>query len=525
MSSDKSSPTPPYSDPPFPGELESIEKALSTSRERYRLLVELAPDLIGVAVDQKIVLINPAGARMLGATEPAQLLGYPVLDLVHPDWRKQAAERICGLTQGQTLPLVEEKWLRLDGAAIDVQVTATPFVDQDGPAIQVVARDITARKRAEAALRKAERRLEGMLQTMVDGMVAVDLNGHIVYANHSAEQILGIHRDEIPGRNYADANWRQVDEHNQPFPLEQLPVATVLRERRAVENVEHGIILPDETVRWLSVNAAPLLDERNQMYGVVASFRDVTERQQTDQQLRRYASELERSNQELQDFAYAVSHDLQEPLRMVISYLQLLERRYKGQLDASADDFIAFAVDGALRMQTMIKDLLAYSRVDVRGKEFVPVDCEQILADVLNNLQLTIVESQAIVSHDPLPTVSGDPVQLTQLLQNLVGNAIKFHGQEPPRVHISAERDQDAWRFSVRDNGIGIDPRHFQRIFMVFQRLHTREEYEGTGIGLALCKRIVERHGGRIWVESIPAQGATFFFTIPLREQSILPAW
>jgi signal transduction histidine kinase len=256
-------------------------------------------------------------------------------------------------------------------------------------------------------------------------------------------------------------------------------------------------------------------------FGVFASRKLVRERQDlllARQKLEQSLAELARSNSDLQQFAYVASHDLQEPLRMVASYTQLLAKRYKGKLDKDADEFIAFAVNGANRMQALIQDLLAFSRVDTQGQHFEPTSVETLLGYALDNLKGGIEESGAVVTHDPLPTVMADERQLLHLLQNLLSNAIKFRGQDPPLVHISAEKRDDEWQFSVRDNGIGIDPQYAERIFVIFQRLHTNAEYPGTGIGLSLCKKIVERHGGRIWMESQLGQGATFYFTLPGRD-------
>jgi len=226
------------------------------------------------------------------------------------------------------------------------------------------------------------------------------------------------------------------------------------------------------------------------------------------------AANLARSNKELEQFAYVASHDLQEPLRMITGYTNLLSKRYKGKLDDEADEFIGFAVDGANRMRVLINDLLTYSRVGMQRKEFAPTDCELILGQTLAGLQVVIQESAARVTHDPLPTVMANDVQLGQLFQNLIGNALKYHNGDAPAVHIGCQRRDNDWLLSICDNGIGIDPRFAEKIFLIFQRLHNREQYPGTGIGLAVCKRIVERHGGKIWVESAPGKGATFYFTL-----------
>jgi len=242
---------------------------------------------------------------------------------------------------------------------------------------------------------------------------------------------------------------------------------------------------------------------------------DISERKQAQRELTRQAQKLKISNAELEQFAYVASHDLQEPLRMVSSYLQLLEHRYNDKLDADANDFIQFATDGAGRMQKLISDLLTYSRSGTHEKAFESVSCEDVLDQALANLQVAIEEENAVITHGPLPIVAADEVQLPQLFQNLIGNGIKFHGAEPPRIHVSAEQNESRWIFAVCDNGIGIDPEHREDIFQIFQRLHSREEYSGTGIGLATCKKIVQNHGGQIWVEAELNRGSEFYFTIP----------
>ncbi len=289
------------------------------------------------------------------------------------------------------------------------------------------------------------------------------------------------------------------------------------RNRELNADVARRIVVEQELQRYrdhleeLVKARTAALDASNQQLEV-----EIGERRHAEIVLQRQTEALQRSNAELEQLAYVASHDLQEPLRMVGSYLQLLERRYKDRLDEDAHDFIGFAVDGAQRMQALINDLLSYSRVGTRPHPVEPVDCNALMDVVLRTLRVAIEESGATVQYSELPTLPADASQLTQLLQNLVGNAIKFRGETPPVVQVSAERQGDNWQFAVRDNGIGIAPEYFERIFVLFQRLHGRRSYAGTGIGLAICKKIVERHGGRIWVESQPGAGTTFRFTLPV---------
>jgi len=323
---------------------------------------------------------------------------------------------------------------------------------------------------------------------------------------------------EVPeGRDYyhawrwsrdADDQWRASVRSAQAF----LEGWTVYRndwrclDRHGVEHWQHQ-----------EVSVQPVGEGRWQVFGVTT---DITEVKRAEAEQRTLLAELERSNSELEQFAYVASHDLQEPLRLVSAYTELLLQRYRDRLDKDADPLVGFITDGVSRMQRLVQDLLLYSRVSSRSAPMEPTPMAVPLALATENLTLAIAEQQAEVTHDDLPTVPCDSLQMTQLLQNLVGNAIKFRRpDEPPRVHISARPtdDGEAWRFEVRDNGIGIEPEYFERIFVIFQRLHTRRQYAGTGIGLAICKRIVERHGGRIGVESTPGDGALFWFTLPAR--------
>jgi PAS domain S-box-containing protein len=364
-------------------ERKRAEDGLRSSEERYETLVNLSPDAIIVSVGGKYVFANPAAARLFGVHLPREIVGSDAIDMVDPEYRELIAQRVDQVLAGDEGTPREMKVLRADGVPVEVEAAGARIQFDGRPALQVV-------------------------------------------------------------------------------------------------------------------------------------YRDITERKRTEQQIKKAVLDLERSNRDLEQFAYVASHDLQEPLRMVASYTQLLAQKYESQLDDKAQSYIHYAVDGAMRMQRLINDLLTYSRVNTQGGPPEPTDSHAALGEALGNLATAIEENLAIVTNDDLPVVSADATQLQQVFQNLIGNAIKFRGKDSPHVHVTALREGGEWLFSVKDNGIGIDAQHAERLFVIFQRLHTRQEYPGTGIGLAVCKRIVERHGGRIWFESEPGKGSIFYFTLPI---------
>jgi PAS domain S-box-containing protein len=352
-----------------------------------------------------------------------------------------------------------------------------------------------------------------ILNSAGEGIFGLDLQGKFTFMNPAAAKMLGVVAERSIGKPVHAVLHATRPDVTASSDESSLLLATIQDGMpRQEENALFWLKnVPSFPVDYVST---PIFD-REELIGAVISFRDVTARKCAQEALAKRTSQLERSNEELERFAYVASHDLQEPLRMITGYTNLLSKRYSGKLDASADEFIGFAVDGANRMRVLINDLLTYSRVSSQGRELVPTDCEMVLSQTLAGLRLAIQESGAKVIRDPLPTVNGDDVQLGQLFQNLIGNALKYRNGQEPMVHVGCERREGEWLFLVRDNGIGIDERFAEKIFVIFQRLHTREKYPGTGIGLAVCKRIVERHGGKIWVESEPGKGSTFYFTLP----------
>lgn len=349
----------------------------------------------------------------------------------------------------------------------------------------------------------SEHLFRAVVESAPTGVVMVDRHGIIRLVNRETERLFGYHRDELLGESIERLVPRRLrDQH----PRDRDTFLHNPHSRAMGAGRDLFAVRKDGTEIPVEIGLNPV--ETAEGLFVLASVVDISPRKRAEEELRR-------SNEELERFAYVASHDLQEPLRTVASYLQLLERRYRPHLDATACEFIDFAVGGARRMEQLIQDLLAFSRVATHGEAPSATDAGTALTDTLHGLRAAIVQANATVTHDEMPAVLADASQLRQVLSNLIGNALKFRGSDPPHIHIGVARHGQMWQFSVADNGIGIDAAYFERIFVIFQRLHTREAYPGTGVGLAICRKIIDRHGGRIWLSSTPGHGTTFYFTLP----------
>jgi PAS domain S-box-containing protein len=537
------------------------------SEENYRAMFENAG--VGITrVDLKgaIADMNQKFCEMVGYTRE-ELLERPLRDLTHPDdYTEGAATRGQLMSGSADSATGEKRFLRKDGSVVWARRTMSIVRDEDGKPQYVISivEDITQRKEVEQrqaiehavtlALSESisiEEAIPRVIRIVCenlgyaygarrvfdarDGVLRTMESWHV--ADLPAEEFQRTSAQSVDSSRRGGLN-RQVWETAEPVWIEDVAEATTLRRREAAlgAGLNSAFAFPIHVhgdfygvVEFFARDKRPR-DERvlqiaHTITRQVGQFigRNLAQAalREANEQLKEQADELARSNAELEQFAYVASHDLQEPLRMVSSYTQLIMRRSGERLDNDAKEFMGFVVDGAARMKQLIEDLLAYSRVGTHGKELKPTDCGSALDKALVNLRGSIQENAAVVTHDPLPTVDADDSQLVQLFQNLIGNAIKFRGTEPPSVHVSAQDDGQAWVFGVADKGIGIEPQYFERIFMVFQRLHGKAEYPGTGIGLAICKKVVDRHGGRIWVESQPGAGSKFCFAIPKKGEQL----
>jgi PAS domain S-box-containing protein len=488
------------------------ECALRESEERYRLLLDGIQNYSIFMMDPRGQIISwNAGAERIKGYKAEQIIGRNFSCFFPPEEIEQGRpEEILRLTAASGRHEEQGMRVRKDGSQFLASVVFTALRDLSGNlrGFSEFSHDLTERRESEA-------RYRGLLEAAPDAMVVVNAAGEIILLNVRAEKEFGYSRDELLGQQVKNI----IPEG---FAERLIADSTRTAAEALAQQIGTGIELTgrrkDGSEFPIELMLSPLESADGTL--VTAAIRDISMRKQSDEHLVKTVGELKRSNDELQQFAYVSSHDLQEPLRMVSSYTQLLAKRYEGRLDSDADEFIAFAVDGCNRMQGLIQDLLVYSRAGTNGKALREISGENALKVALTNLRATVEQSGGVVTHDALPAIKTDETQLTQIFQNLVGNAIKYRRAESPLVHVSASKNRgNEWIFSVRDNGLGIDPQYFDRIFILFQRLHGRDEFEGTGIGLAICKKILERLGGRIWVESQPGKGSTFYFALPEMEE------
>ncbi len=499
-----------------------LDKVRIQTTDRLRKVIDNLSAFVGVMNPNGIVIEMNSSALRAANLELDEVIGKR-LDQTYW-WSYDAAvqaklfDAIQRGRQGETVRY--DVVIRLDDnryATLDFILA--PVLDVDGQVEFLIPSgiDVTARNHLTQQLLIQQRRQSTLIRNMPgivfessssleSGMLSADfVSGHI-------EKMLGYSPDEW----VKDPLFWQKIIFQEDWQTTTQGVKEIYTSEQS-NSVQFRCIAKDRRVVFVEAHISFMRGPQKELLSTVGVMMDVTERRHNEQALAHYAQELRRSNEELEQFAYVASHDLQEPLRMVTSYLQLLEQRYEKHLDADAKEFIAFAVNGALRMRSLITDLLVYSRIQRNQTEFTLVAMEDIIELALYNLQLAIEDSGAVITHDPLPEIMANRVQMTQLLQNLIGNALKFRGEASPQIHIGVKRESLQWEFSVSDNGIGIEQEYLERIFIIFQRLHARNEYPGTGIGLAICKKIVDKHGGQIYAQSTLGNGTTFRFTIPVK--------
>ena len=482
---------------------------LKKSEEKYRGLMELSPSACLVIRNHRIVLANSAALTLIGAEDANNLIGSSKITFFHSDYQKKIQDMVKKITDGIKVPAFEAKIVRMDKEIRDIEVVAGRITDSEGPAIQIIMNDITGRLKAEKSIRESKEKLEMALENARIGTWELEIPSRRLKLDERMEMMFG----KEPGKY--DYTFDDFEEsiHEEDLLHVRDEFSHSLNEGKPLETI-YRIKNKNNGISYIRSKALVEKDGKGTPVKMSGVCFDITDMQKgIEKTLFELNEELRRSNRELEQFAYVASHDLQEPLRMISSFTQLLAQRYRDKLDQDANEFIQFAVDGAVRMQFLINDLLEYSRIETRGKKFSPINMQSVLIQVTKNINLMIRDSKAIITNDELPEIVADENQMVQLLQNLFINSIKFCDKSP-HIHISSEEQPDGYLFSIKDNGIGIESRYHEKIFQIFQRLHSRDDYGGTGIGLAICKRIVEGHGGKIWVNSDKGKGSVFYFTI-----------
>ncbi|MBE2217283.1 MAG: PAS domain S-box protein [Ignavibacteria bacterium] len=483
---------------------------LQDNVNRLRSTVDLSPDTITIHRDGKLLFINKAGLTLFGAETEDQLLGLTMNDLIHYSYREKIAQRIENMIKYmKQVPVIDISVKRLSGSYVDVSVASTPVLYHSIPHVITILRDITERKKNE----EIKNQLASIVLNSGDAIYAMSIDGQIQSWNPGAEKLYGYIEKDAIGRNISIV----VPEFKQN-ELNHLLNKVSKGER--IEAFETKRQRKDKSMLDVSLTISPIREESGLVTSVSAIARDITFKKQVEEELRRYAEELALSNEELYVFSYAASHDLQEPLRSIQNFIETLNKKYKKRLGPEMEEQIKAADDGVTRMYRLITDFLMYSRVGTERAIKEEVDCNKALKDALANLEVAVKESKAAIKQFTLPKVYGNYIQMTQVFQNLVANAIKYQGESKPTIEISAEKKDGMWLFAVKDNGIGIEQWFSERIFIVFQKLHDHRKYPGSGIGLALCKRVIEKHKGKIWFESEVGKGTTFFFTLPILEET-----
>lgn len=491
-------------------ELKRIENALRLSQKRLQLAAEHFDfNFVIYDSDRRFLYVNSYGRKMSGKTID-EYIGKRDEDIFPPEDTCNYLSVLIRSVETKSTQKVE-----FTHNKTSLILTFVPILDESGNIYQLISigYDITGLRNTENELKYQKSLLQRILETLPVGVFISDPDGRLMIINDLGNQIWGGEKYLNSGEHPEYKGWRL--DTNERIEKDDWPMTRAIQKKEISLNEYIRIESFDKKNKIILADTVPVIDEQGKMLAAVSVVQDVTERKELELKLTETLNELQKSNKDLEQFAYIASHDLQEPVRMVHSFTQLLARNYGDKFDARASEYLGFISEGAKRMQLLIHDLLEYSRVTTRSKVFQRVNCGAVMQAVINNLQVGIEESHANISYCNLPTIIADEMQMMQLFQNLVGNAIKFCHGKNPEVSVQAMEHEDEWVFSISDNGIGIDPKYAGKIFVIFQRLHERSKYPGTGIGLSLCKKIVERHHGRIWFESEPGNGTTFYFTIP----------